>query len=113
VTFNGTPLSAGAYGVVSKPYALRQGALVVASGMVRKGGVLLGLLDSEEKWAVTVAIPTAGRFQAAVAAPAHGTYKIVLANNLPAHVKQNDAEVSEVGLIGPGSAAPTTSATRD
>jgi hypothetical protein len=35
-----------------------------------------------------------------VEAPADGEYRIVIANNLPAGEQVNDAEVSEVGLVG-------------
>ncbi len=88
-----------AYGAVSAYYRLPKGELVAAAGTVMNGGIVLGLLDSRGQWATTAAIPP-GVFRTTVQAPADGKYRIVIANNLPAGQTANDAEVTEVGLVG-------------
>ena len=86
-----------AYGAVSMPYRLPKGALVAASGTVRRGGIVLGLLDKSGSWAATKAIST-GAFRTAIEAPVDGDYRIVIANNLPAGQTTNDVQVDEIGL---------------
>jgi hypothetical protein len=99
----GKPRFAAAYAAVSRRYRLPKGALVGAAGRVRQGGIVLGLLDSQERWAATIAIPP-GPFRTTVEVPKDGEYRIVFANNLPAGQEVNDAEITEVGLVGLNSA---------
>jgi hypothetical protein len=95
----GEPPFAAAYAAVSRRYRLPQGARVGAAGTVRRGGILIGLLNSQEQWAATIAIPP-GPFRAAVEVPKDGEYNIVVANNLPAGETVNDAQITEIGLVG-------------
>jgi hypothetical protein len=95
---HGTPPHPAAYAAVSTPFRLPKGARVAAAGTVRQGGIVLGLLDSHDKWAVTTAVPQ-GTFRVAIEAPVEGEYKIVIANNLSAGHSINDVEVLEVGLV--------------
>ena len=95
----GKPPFAAAYAAVSWRYRLPKGTLVGAAGNVRQGGIMLGLLDSQERWAATIAIPP-GPFRMAVEVPKDGEYRIVVANNLQAGQNVNDAEIAEIGLIG-------------
>jgi SAM-dependent methyltransferase len=96
----GEPASALAYGAVSARYQLTKGALIAAAGTVRRGGIVLGLLDnSSQQWAVTTAIEE-GTFRTGVEAPVAGEYRIVIANNLLAGQTINDVDVDEIGLVG-------------
>jgi hypothetical protein len=95
----GEPPWPAAYTAVSGRYRLSQGARVGAAGTVRRGGIMLGLLNSQEQWAATIAIPP-GPFRTAVQVPEDGEYRIVVANNLPSGQKVNDAEITEIGLVG-------------
>ena len=99
VLLKGKPQNAYAHGAVSKPIRLPKGAMVAAAGRVEKGGLSLGLLDSADRWAVTIPIAR-GPFRVAVEAPIDGVYRIVLANNLPDGETEIDARVAEVGLVG-------------
>jgi hypothetical protein len=105
VKINAEPPSPGAYMTVSVPYWLPGGARIGAVGTVRRGGLVLGLLDAEGRWAVATAIPT-GPFRVTVTTPVDGTYRIVLANNLPAGENVNEARVTEVGLVKDQSGQP-------
>jgi hypothetical protein len=107
----GAPSSPAAYAAVSAPYRLPKGAVVVAAGTVMQGEILLGLLDSHGQWATEAAIPP-GVFRTTVQAPADGEYRIVIANNLPDAHTANDAEVTEVGLVGLDPAALRVGAPR-
>ena len=96
---DGTPSSPGSYAAVSRRFRLAKGTLVGAAGMVKQGGIVLGLLNSQDKWATQTAI-SVGPFRTAVEVPADGEYRIVIANNLPTGQQTNDAEITEVGLVG-------------
>ena len=108
VLLKGKPQNAYAHGAVSKPIRLPKGAMVAAAGRVEKGGLSLGLLDSTDRWAVTIPIAR-GPFRVAVEAPSDGVYRIVLANNLPDGETEIDARVAEVGLVGLNPADALTS----
>ena len=96
----GEPASALAYGAVSVPYQLTKGVLVAAAGTVRRGGIVLGLLDNNsQQWTVTTAIEE-GAFRTGVEVPVAGTYRIVISNNLPAGETINDVDVDEIGFVG-------------
>jgi hypothetical protein len=107
----GTPSSPAAYAAVSASYRLPKGAVVVAAGAVMQGEILLGLLDSHGQWATEAAI-LPGVFRKTVQVPAEGEYRIVIANNLPDAHAANDAEVTEVGLVGLDPAALRVGAPR-
>jgi hypothetical protein len=109
IAVHGVVPFAGAYAAVSPPYFIPKGARVAAAGSIRGGGLTLGLLDSNDRWATTVAIPL-GRFRTFVETPADGTYRIVIANNLSGGVYANDADVREIGFAGPDAAALRASA---
>ena len=107
----GVPNSPASYAAVSKRFRLPKGTIVTASGTLRHGRILLGLLNSDEQWAVTTSLPELeprkqqdkgrpGPFQFSVEVPADGIYSIVIANNLQTKRDSNDAEITEVGLIG-------------
>jgi SAM-dependent methyltransferase len=98
ITIRGAVPFAQAYAAVSPAYRLPRGARIAATGTVRRGGITLGLLNSNEQFATTVAIPL-GRFCKFVDAPAEGTYRIVIANNLSGRQTSNDVEVTEIGLV--------------
>ena len=56
---DGTPSSPGAYAAVSRRYRLAKGTLVGAAGTVKLGGIVLGLLDSQEAVSYThLTLPT-------------------------------------------------------
>jgi SAM-dependent methyltransferase len=94
----GKPPSAMAYGAKSARYRFPKGALVAAAGTVRQGGIVLGLLDKSEQWAVTTAIGE-GTFRTGIKVPTDGEYRIVIANNLSAWQTRNAVEISEIGLV--------------
>ena len=89
----------GAYAAESAVYVLPRGLRIGAAGIVRRGGLVLGLLNSNKQWGAIVAVPP-GRFRTYVEVPADGAYQIVLANNLSKGAFGNDAEIYEVGLVG-------------
>ena len=89
---------AQAYAAVSPAYRLPRGARVAVAGTVRRGGITLGLLNANDQFAKQIAI-LSGKFRSFVEAPAEGTYRIVIANNLSTWQKRNDVEVTEIGLV--------------
>jgi hypothetical protein len=101
----GEPAFAAAYAAKSTRYRLAKGTFVAAAGTVRKGGIVLGLLDERDQWAATIAVQP-GPFRKALEVPADGEYRIVIANNLPVGQRSNDVEVTEIGLVRPDPAEP-------
>jgi hypothetical protein len=95
----GEPASAQMYSAESVRYRLPKGAVVAAAGTVWQGCIILGLIDERQQWAVTTVIRQ-GAFRTGVEAPAEGTYRIVIANNLAAGQRTNDVQIDEVGLVG-------------
>ena len=98
----GKPLHPRGYAAVSRRYALRKGAVVAATGRIRRGGILLGLLDDREQLANAVEIQPSA-FIAAVQAPADGEYRVVVANRLPGNLSVNNVEVKQIGFAALGS----------
>jgi endonuclease YncB( thermonuclease family)/ubiquinone/menaquinone biosynthesis C-methylase UbiE len=98
ITIRGAVPFPQAYAAVSSAYRLPRGARAAAAGNIRRGGITLGLLNSNDQFATTITIPE-GRFHKFIDAPADGIYRIVVANNLSVRQKRNDAEVSEIGLV--------------
>jgi hypothetical protein len=98
IVVQGTAPSSAAYAAVSSTYQFPSGARVAAAGIVNRGGLVLGLLNSEGQWAKTAAAPR-GRFRISVQVPAEGAYRVVIANNISSGTL-NDAEVTEIGLVG-------------
>jgi hypothetical protein len=62
---------------------LPAGAIVMARGDVRKGGITLGLLGSDNAWATYVNVTSPGPFVAAVSAPRDDTYILMLVDCIP------------------------------
>jgi hypothetical protein len=114
IVVQGTAPFSAAYAAVSSIYQFPRGARVAAAGIVRHGGLVLGLLNSEDRWAKTAAVVTRGRFRISVQVPTEGPYRVVIANNLPAGTRVNDAEITEIGIVGLAAepAGPTRDAPR-
>jgi hypothetical protein len=99
IEIRGISESASSYAAVSCWLNIKSGEVVAAKGIVRRGGLALGLLDRQNHWATLVAIGS-GAFLAVTTAPVDGEYQIVVANNLPAGIMTNDATVHDVGFFG-------------
>ena len=59
---------------------------------------MLGLLDSNSRWAATMSTGD-GEFRTGVEAPAEGEYRVILAT-MVAGRNRADVEVREIGLVG-------------
>lgn len=99
ITMRGAVPSGQAYLAISPIFRLPRGGRVAATGVVRRGGITLGLLDRHDHFATQVAVPS-GTFQKFVDAPADGQYRIVIASNVSGWRGRLDAELSAIGLAG-------------
>ena len=94
----GKPSSVLEYAAESVPYRLPQGAVIGVAGTARGGRLMLGLLDSNSRWAATMSTGD-GEFRTGVEAPAEGEYRVILAT-MVAGRNRADVEVREIGLVG-------------
>ena len=100
IRLTGAPKFGEAYAAISNKLQLIGGSWVAARGLATHGGLVLGILDKDNRWAGYVKAPL-GSFQIAVKVPADGEYRIAISYNLPAGPQSTiNAEVTEVGLVG-------------
>jgi hypothetical protein len=99
LTVKGRPEGPMSYVIVIKDQRLAAGSMLVCEGVVREGGVTVGLLRNEQ-WARSVNVGTAGPFVAAVAVDATDTYTVVVANFVKGH-QENDVAISSLGWLPP------------
>lgn len=69
-----------AYLITWPPSHQPSSALLIATGELKSGGVVLGL-ERNGAWASQVPITVAGRFRVAIQPPGDGQYRVVIANN--------------------------------
>jgi len=98
IMLRGTAPSGQAYAATSPAYRLPRGGRVVATGMVRRGGLTVGLLDHADHFATQFAVAP-GTFRKFLDAPIDGVYRVVIANNLSGWQARVDGQVDEVGLV--------------
>ena len=96
----GMPLGPASYAAESVRYRLAKGMRVGAAGTVHDGGIVFGLLNDRNQWAVKTAMGP-GQFRSALEVPSDGEYRIVIGNDLPLGQRTNNAEVNEIGLVDP------------
>lgn len=104
IILRGAASSGQAYVAKSPVYRLPRGGYVVVAGMVRRGGLTLGLLDEADRFANQLAVEP-GTFRRFISAPVDGAYRIVIANNRSGRHASVDGRVDEVGLLDLDSAA--------
>ena len=99
IMMRGAASSGQAYAATSPVYRLPRGGRVVVAGMVRRGGLTLGLLDQADHFANQLAVKP-GTFRKFIDAPADGEYRVVIANNLSGWRASVDGQIDEIGLVG-------------
>src|SRR5262245_19436177 len=98
IMIRGTGPSGQAYVATSPVYRLPRGGRVVATGVVRRGGLTLGLLGQADHFVTQVAV-AAGTFRKFLDAPVDGEYRVVIANNLSGWQARVDGQVDEIGFV--------------
>ena len=94
----GKPSSVVDYAAESVHYRLPKGAVIGVAGIARSGRIMLGLLDSNSRWAAT-AVARAGEFRTGIEVPVAEEYRVILAT-MPAGHARTDVEIREIGLVG-------------
>jgi SAM-dependent methyltransferase len=98
IIMRGAAASGQAYAATSPVYRLPRGGRVVVAGMVRRGGLTIGLLDHADRFANQLAVDR-GHFRKFMDAPVDGEYRIVIANNVTAWQAKVDGQIDEIGLV--------------
>lgn len=91
------------YLLKSRPMVLKRGDTVLAEGRVYRGGVTIGLENTDGKWASRADVEEPGRFLAAAVAREPGSYALVVANHLKGEDHRTGLVLHRFGL------APTRS----
>ncbi len=92
----GVAESAASYVVRWPEATITQPMFLVARGVLHRGGLTIGLLQSDA-WSQQMSVTSAGAFDVALPVSKPGTYTVVIANNLPAGSLENDFDVRELG----------------
>jgi hypothetical protein len=95
IVVDGTAEAQYSYLLVTTPRALSAQTYVVASGVLARGGVTVGLQQSE-KWVAEFSVHIPGPFRIALKVPADGHYQIVLANDVGRGDLRNTVAVSSL-----------------
>jgi hypothetical protein len=89
-----------AYLMTAAPKATPGGALLVVEGVLRHGGLTVGLLR-DNQWLIQTPVTGAGPFLAVVQVPSAGESTVVLANNIPEGPIRNDFDIRRAGWLEP------------
>lgn len=100
---SGQPASTYAYLLQSAPSARRRDDLLLAEGVLREGGLTIGLLKNE-RWAVQLSVTQRGPFRVALFVPEDGEYRVLIAAEQPSPSARLSSGLRRVGWAVPSAA---------
>ena len=98
LVIKGRPETSESYITTIAGQALEAGSMLICRGIVRRGGVTVGVL-LDNHWAKTVNVTAPGPFVVSLAMDTTAKYSVVLANF--AHSGDNDVTISALGWLPP------------
>jgi hypothetical protein len=100
IVVNGEADSQSGYLLQWPERAVDHPMFLVAKGVLRQGGLTVGLLANNQ-WAQSINVTSTGRFDLAIPVVRPGRYVVVIANALQAGTRRNDFALQELGWAEP------------